>query len=138
VNSADRVDRWLADLRDTLARAARLAERGREAFDEDDALSLAFEALSNRIGELAKRLVHADPARFADPVWRQAARNRDFVVHRDDRLDGELLWRTVTTAFPVLEGRVRAEIGAAADRETPAITKGREPVPSSSPSRPQP
>ncbi|WP_223624135.1 HepT-like ribonuclease domain-containing protein [Microbacterium sp. EST19A] len=111
------MDRWLGDLRDTLAAAARLVDRGRDAFDEDAALPLAFEALSNRIGELAKRLLHADQDRFTDPVWRQAARSRDFVVHHYDRLDGDLLWRTVTTAFPVLAALVQAEIGTTAGRE---------------------
>lgn len=121
MNSADRVDRWLGDLRDTLARAANLAERGREAFDVDPALPLAFEALSNRIGDLSKRLVHADEARFCHPVWRQAARNRDFVVHHYDRIDRDLLWRTVTMAFPALEARVQAAItsGAGAPRPRP-------------------
>lgn len=113
MNSADRVDRWLGDLRDTLARAADLAERGRDAFDVDPALPLAFEALSIRIGDLAKRLVHADEARFSHLVWRQAARNRDFVVHHYDRMDRDLLWRTVVTAFPELAARVQAEIDSA-------------------------
>lgn len=80
---------------------------------------LAFEALSNRIGDLAKRLVDADQARFADLVWRQAARNRDFVVHHYDRLDSDLLWRTVTTAFPLLAALVHAEISTDAGREAP-------------------
>lgn len=115
MNSADRVDRWLGDLSDALAGAADLAERGRDAFDSDPALPLAFEALSNRIGDLSKRLVHADEARFSHPVWRQAARNRGFVVHHYDRIDRDLLWRTVITAFPGLAARVQAEIESGSD-----------------------
>ncbi|MDX2375212.1 hypothetical protein M4I32_00140 [Microbacterium sp. LRZ72] len=95
----ERVERWLEDLAGTLRRAADLAERGRDSYLADPALPLAFEALSNRVGDLAKRLRTADPERFADPIWAQAARNRDFVVHHYDRMDADLLWRTVTISF---------------------------------------
>lgn len=102
MNDADRISRWLDDLRHALDTAADLAARGREAFDADPAVPLAFEALSNRVGDLAKRLVTADPRRFSSPVWSQAARHRDYVVHHYDRVDPELLWRTVTVSFPDL------------------------------------
>lgn len=102
----DRIGRWIADLRATLDQAEELAARGEEAFRRDPALPLAFEALSNRVGELSKRLVTAAPGRFADAVWRQAARNRDFVVHHYDRVDSALLWRTVVVSFPLLREAV--------------------------------
>ena len=79
-----------------------LVARGRDAFDRDPAIPLAFEALSNRVGDLAKRLLAADAARFSDPVWRQAARNRDFVVHHYDRVDADALWTTVDRSFAEL------------------------------------
>ncbi|GAA4048777.1 HepT-like ribonuclease domain-containing protein [Agromyces indicus] len=105
---SDRVDRWLGDLAATLDTAAALVARGRDAFDRDAAIPLAFEALSNRVGDLAKRLVAADPARFSDPIWSQAARNRDFVVHHYDRVDADALWVTVDRSF--------AELRAVLDR----------------------
>lgn len=98
----DRTTRWLEQLEHTLVTAANLVARGYEDFAADPAVPLAFEALSNRVGDLAKRLVAADPDRFAEPIWRQAARNRDYVVHHYDLLDLDLLWRTVTTSFPLL------------------------------------
>ena len=98
----DRVDRWLSDLTATLDAAALLVARGRDEFDRDPALPLAFEALSNRVGDLSKRLTAADPARFDDPLWSQAARNRDFVVHHYDRVDAHALWVTVSRSFPEL------------------------------------
>ncbi|PZU43459.1 MAG: hypothetical protein DI566_14600 [Microbacterium sp.] len=98
----DRVTRWVHDLRLILDRAAELVARGQDAYHADPALPLACEALSNRVGDLAKRLVSADPERFSAPIWRQAARNRDFVVHHYDRVDADLLWRTVSEAFPAL------------------------------------
>ena len=96
---SERVDRWLDDLAATLDTASALVERGRDEFDRDPAIPLAFEALSNRVGDLAKRLVAADPSRFSDPIWSQAARNRDFVVHHYDRVDSDALWVTVDRSF---------------------------------------
>lgn len=93
----------------TLDRAEALARRGHDAFTKDEALPLAFEALSNRVGDLAKRLISVAPGRFDDPVWKQAARHRDFVVHLYGRLDTELLWQTVTRSFPVLKAEARRE-----------------------------
>jgi len=102
VRRIDRVDRWLSDLTATLDAAALLVARGRDEFDRDPALPLAFEALSNRVGDLSKRLTAADPARFDDPLWSQAARNRDVVVHHYDRVDAHALWVTVSRSFPEL------------------------------------
>lgn len=102
----DRALRWLDDLARTLDEAAALADRGRDAFDADPALPLAFEALCSRVGELAKRLTASDPARFSASVWSQAARNRDFVVHHYDRVDRDLLWRTVTVSFVELRNEL--------------------------------
>lgn len=102
MTSIDRIPRWLENLADTLDQAAQLSDRGEDTYRKDPALPLAFEALSNRIGDLVKRLIAADPQRFSDPIWRQAARHRDYVVHHYDRLDEDLLWRTVTQSFPQL------------------------------------
>lgn len=102
VRDLDRIDQWLDDLEAVLALAADLVARGSYSFDEDPALPLAFEALANRIGDLSKRLCAADPERFSDPIWSQAARNRDFVVHHYDRIDSVALWNTVAVSFPRL------------------------------------
>lgn len=106
--TAERTERWLADLALTLDEAQKLVARGRTAYDTDAALPLAFEALCTRVGELAKRLQASDAERFRDPVWTQAARNRDFVVHHYDRVDRELLWTTVAVSFEELRQQVGA------------------------------
>ena len=92
----------MTELRSTLDTAAQLAARGRAAYDDDPALRLAFEALSNRVGDLAKRLVALDPERFSAPIWSAAARNRDIVAHHYHRIDTELLWQTVAHDFVAL------------------------------------
>jgi len=71
---AEHVERWITELQSTLGLATELAARGREAYDSDPALRLAFEALSARVGDLAKRLVELDPTRFDSPLWSAAAR----------------------------------------------------------------
>lgn len=96
------IERWMTELRSTLDTAAQLAARGRAAYDDDPALRLAFEALSNRVGDLAKRLVALDPERFSAPIWSAAARNRDIVAHHYHRIDTELLWQTVAHDFVAL------------------------------------
>ncbi|GAA1758962.1 HepT-like ribonuclease domain-containing protein [Agromyces humatus] len=103
-----RIDRRLSDLLASLETAARLVDRGRAAFDTDPAIALAFEALSNRVGEIAKRLTAADATRFSQPIWAQAARNRDVVVHHYDRIDRDALWKTVTLSFPELRAAAAA------------------------------
>lgn len=105
--ATDRADRWLADLDASLRASDELVSRGREAFDGDPALPLAFEALANRVGDLSKRLVDHDPGRFHEIEFSLAAKNRDFVVHHYDRLDRETLWQTVTRSFPALHSLVR-------------------------------
>ncbi|MDR3070141.1 MAG: hypothetical protein LBU38_03940 [Propionibacteriaceae bacterium] len=73
MDKSERIDRWLVGLEATLAEAEVLVSRGHLAYQQDSALPLAFEALSNRVGEIAKRLVNADSDRFWHPIWKQAA-----------------------------------------------------------------
>jgi uncharacterized protein with HEPN domain len=107
LSDESRIPKLLEDLRVALDGAANLVSRGRDAFDNDVALPLAFEALCNRVGDLAKKLVASDPDRFGDPLWSQAARNRDFVVHHYSRVDEDALWNTVAVDFPKLGKRIR-------------------------------
>lgn len=100
--STDRTPKLLADLIEVLHSADELATRGRAAFDTDFAVPLAFEALSNRVGDLCKQLVAADPKRYFEEDWSLAARNRDVVVHHYRRILPDLLWNTVTEDFPRL------------------------------------
>lgn len=102
MKNLDRVPKLLADLETSLQLSADLVARGREAFDIDPAISLAFESLSNRVGDIAKRLVTIDPVMFSHPSWSDAARNRDFVIHQYHRIDFDALWKTVSRDFPAL------------------------------------
>ncbi|MCU1411881.1 MAG: hypothetical protein JWR04_2588 [Rhodoglobus sp.] len=100
MNADDRAEGLLEDLEKTLQAAAELVARGRIAFDDDIAIRLAFEALSNRLGEVAKQLTQLDSQRFSEPVWSFAAKNRDKIVHHYNIIDLDVLWETVATDFP--------------------------------------
>lgn len=115
-NPTDQTARWMLELRTALDTAAQLVERGRDAYNADPALRLAFEALSNRVGDLAKRLVTLDPERFTAPIWSAAARNRDIVAHHYHRIDHDLLWQTVARDFAELRARLD-EITTAPERD---------------------
>ena len=101
-DSQAQVERWVTELGATLDTADDLVARGRNAYDTDPALRLAFEALSSRVGDLAKRLVALDPDRFSAPLWSAAARNRAVVAHHYHRIDHDLLWQTVSRDFALL------------------------------------
>lgn len=98
----NRVERWVDDLNEALDLADELVARGRDAYDADPAMPLAFQTLATRVGEIAKRLVAADPVRFNSPEWSLAARQRDLVVHHYDRIDDDALWDTVSVHLPKL------------------------------------
>lgn len=126
MRASGRVERWLDDLQAAPDDAAALAGRGRAAFDDDRALQLAFEALSIRVGEIAKCLVTPAPSRLDDPIWLLAAKNRDPIAHHYDRVDLVALWDTVTQSLPALRVvlvRVRsggsARTDGAAENEPP-------------------
>ncbi|MBX3098706.1 MAG: DUF86 domain-containing protein [Salinibacterium sp.] len=102
MRASDRIDGLLDDLEQTLHSADQLVARGREAFDADFTVRLAFEALSNRVGEATKRLVQLDPDLFTETEWTFASRHRDKVVHHYNSIDVEVLWSTVATHFPRL------------------------------------
>ena len=103
----DRSEGLLEDLERTLATAEGLVTRGRSAFDDDVAIRLAFEALSNRVGEVTKQLVLLDPGRFFEPDWSFASRHRDKIVHHYDSISLDMLWSTATISFPRLRALTR-------------------------------
>lgn len=107
----DRIDGLLEDLEDSLRSAAELVARGRNQFDTDLAVRLAFEALSNRVGEVAKLLTKLDPERFAESEWSLASRHRDRIVHHYSSISLEALWSTVTIHFPRLRELARSKRG---------------------------
>lgn len=122
VEHTEQIERWLRGLDVTLATASEIVDRGRDAFREDAALPLACEALTTRVGELARLLVAADPDRFDDPMWSLVARSQEIVVQHYSRVDEQMMWVTVAEGFPEIEDLVQGarEIAGAADAGVPS------------------
>jgi uncharacterized protein with HEPN domain len=102
---------WLID--DALSRAAGLVARGRDAFDEDDAVRLACEALIGRIGEAAERLSDDHRDSRSDVRWRDIIGARIVMDHMYHRIDYEIVWGIVARSMPELRDRLAADLEAA-------------------------
>lgn len=102
LSPSELAERWLNGLVSAVDAGADIVARGRIAFRSDAALPLACEALIARVGELARMLTRLDPVRFHDPMWALAARNRQIVVHHDNRVDEQSIWMLMTEGFPEL------------------------------------
>jgi uncharacterized protein with HEPN domain len=99
---AHRDQRAVQDILDFCEQAARLVARGREAFETDEVLPLAGEALAQRVGDAAARLSQAFQDQHPDLPWRAIRGMRNLLVHDCGRIDHRVVWNTLTADFPVL------------------------------------
>jgi uncharacterized protein with HEPN domain len=103
-----RVARTLTDLLAFAAMAERLVDRGRAAYDRDEALRLASEAILHKIGETVARL----PDDFIDAhpeiPWRAMRGTRNLVAHQYEQVDYEILWSALVRRLPDHAQRIRA------------------------------
>lgn len=128
VEHTEQIERWLRGLDVTLATASEIVDRGRDAFREDAALPLACEALTTRVGELARLLVAADPDRFDDPMWSLVARSQEIVVQHYSRVDEQMMWVTVAEGFPEIEDLVLGAREGTSDADA-GVLAGPGPLP---------
>jgi uncharacterized protein with HEPN domain len=107
-DGSDRVARTLRDLLAFAAMAERLVRRGRAAYDQEEALRLASEAILHKIGEAVARL----PDDFIDShpeiPWRAMRATRNLVAHRYEQVDHEILWNALVQRLPEHAQRIRA------------------------------
>ncbi len=94
----DNETRTLKDILAFSAVAARLVARGREAYDSDEMLPLAAEAILIQIGEAVSRLPEAVIAASPHVRWR---RMRNLVGHDHWALDPNIVWNTLARELPV-------------------------------------
>ena len=96
----ERTVQTLADVLSFAEQAERLVERGRDAFEDDEFLRLASEALIHRIGEAVARL----PKEFKDGQpqisWRGMRGTRSIVSHNYDAVDYKIIWAALTKNLP--------------------------------------
>lgn len=105
-----RVRDALLDLREFTEMAARVVERGQPAYQRDETLRLAAEAITHRIGEAVNRLSDAYLADQPLVPWRQIRAMRNLVAHDYGRVDHQMVWNTLVIDLPSLAAFVRADI----------------------------
>ncbi|MGI8647235.1 MAG: hypothetical protein DLM55_09405 [Acidimicrobiales bacterium] len=100
-------------LHETCSRIARLVDRGRRAFNTDEALfdacQLGIVRLNSDLERLGPDWLHAHPQLPRTEV--RGLRNR--IGHDYHSVDPEVLWRVVSVCVPELHQSLREEITAA-------------------------
>lgn len=97
----------MSDTRQTLRDLIRLAEtadrlvsRGRSAYDADEAIRLAAEAVLHKISEAVARLPDAFLDQHRDVPWRAMRGMRNVVAHERDHVDYQLVWNALAHRLP--------------------------------------
>ncbi|HET7389096.1 MAG TPA: HepT-like ribonuclease domain-containing protein [Nocardioidaceae bacterium] len=97
-------------LRDLLAfadMAARLVARGRAAYDADETLRLAAEAVLHKIGEAVARLPDEFVAAHPEVPWRSMKGMRNIVAHAYEQVDYQIVWNSLERRLPLETQRIR-------------------------------
>jgi uncharacterized protein with HEPN domain len=106
--SATRRDqRAIEDILEFCDQAARLVARGHGAFESDEMLMLAAEALTQRLGEAASRLSDGFQDQHPEVPWRAIRGMRNLAAHDYGRIDHRVVWNTLKNDFPELADRLR-------------------------------
>ena len=107
---AERDGLTVQDILEFCAQAARLVSRGRDAYDSDEMLRLAAEALTHRIGEAAGRLSQSFQDEHAEVSWRAIRGMRNVVAHDYGRVDHAIMWNTLQHDLPRLASALAAHV----------------------------
>ncbi len=103
----ERIERTLEDLLRFTEMAARLVARGRDAYDSDEALRLASEAILHKIGEAVGRLPEDFRAQHPEVAWRSMRATRNIIAHEYDQVDYDIVWNAFTGRLPLEAERIR-------------------------------
>lgn len=88
--------------------AARLVARGRAAYDGDEFLQLAGEAIMHRVGEVVARLDDAFLDEHPEVRWRPMKAMRNLVAHEYDAVDHAIVWTALERDLPREAALVRS------------------------------
>lgn len=80
--------------------ASRLVARGKPAYDSDEAIRLAAEAVLHKIGEAVSRLPEEFLEQHPHASWRAMRGMRNIVAHQCDQVDYELIWNALAHRLP--------------------------------------
>jgi uncharacterized protein with HEPN domain len=87
--------------------ASRLVARGKSAYESDEAVRLAAEAILHKIGEAVTRLPEEFIVAHPDVTWRSMKATRNIVAHEDEPVDYDLMWNALAHRLPVEAERIR-------------------------------
>lgn len=87
--------------------ASRLVKRGRVAYDSDEALQLASEAVVHKLGEAVSRLPDNFTAAYPEVRWGSMKGMRNLVAHEYHAVDYGIIWRALEVELPAEVERVR-------------------------------
>ena len=103
---AERTRRALDDFREFAAQAARLVARGRVAFDEDEMLRLASDALIVKLGEAVTRMDDDFVDEHPELPLRLIKDMRNLVAHEYDAVRPGLVWNALERELPQVDAAI--------------------------------
>jgi uncharacterized protein with HEPN domain len=98
----------LLDILEAIADIERYAEKGKEAFVEDELIQTWVIHHIQIIGEAASKLSPSLRENYQVIPWIDIISMRNFLVHNYFGIDLDEVWNTITTDLPNLKTRVEA------------------------------
>lgn len=99
----ERTIRAVNDFREFAAQAQRLVGRGRRAYDEDEMLRLASDALVVKLGEAVARMGEEFLADHPELPLRLIKDMRNLVAHEYDAIRPQLVWNALERELPKVD-----------------------------------
>ncbi|MDR2620263.1 MAG: DUF86 domain-containing protein [Propionibacteriaceae bacterium] len=110
-NSSATITRALNALLEQTLIAQRIASRGRSAYDDDELIRLAVEAVLIHVGQWVERIDQIDSAFTAthpELELRAAKATRNHIAHDYEIIDDDIIWDILTIKMPQLAAGIRA------------------------------
>jgi len=93
----------LGDFRGFAAQAARLVARGRQAFDSDEMLRLAGDAVVVKLGASVARMDERFVSDHPELLLRLVKDMRNLVAHEYDAIRPAIVWNALERELPVID-----------------------------------
>lgn len=107
-NDDERTTRILHDLLAFSETASRLVARGKAAYDQDEAIRLAAEAILHKIGEAVSRLPDEFVKAHPEVPWRAMKATRNLMTHSHEQVDYQIIWNAFAVRLPAESEHIRA------------------------------
>ena len=111
----------LSDIRDYCDVIDSLIERfgsDEEAFLEDLAFQMSCTFALMQIGESVKRIENWLTSNSGRVRWRLVCRFRDLVAHNYGKAEPGMIWKMITTDYPILRSEIKRLITETASQES--------------------